>query len=249
MKKIILLVLGLVCLCFYQVSAKDDVSKDYRKEAKRFKFTIRTQPKFNRYVTGKVIPVSQIENELGRFFQALDELGESFVRKSGLKAVMICDNLKLNGMDCAGVAAGDCMYLRRGFSKKTVYHEMFHIFDPKRANKKWQRANDKDFRYRGIDFPNRPQSEKQKRDLKKHYSKQTRNFDVDFVSRYAQSSEVEDRAETFAAMIDEERYFVNRTRKSPYLQQKMMLIIDMTDRNSLLGRDYWQKKLGITLVK
>ena len=247
MRKITLLLLTLVCLCFYQAAAKDEVSKDYRKEAKRFKFTIRTQPKFNKYLTGRPIPVAQIENELGRFFQALDELGESFVRKSGLKAVMICDNLKLNGMDCGGVAAGDCMYLRRGFSKRTVYHEMFHIFDPKRENKKWQRCNHKNFRYRGIDFPDKPLSKRHKEKLQKHYNKKGGNFDADFVSRYAQSNEVEDRAETFAAMIDEGRYFVVRAQKSQALYRKMMYIVDMTDRSSLLGKDYWQIKLGIKL--
>lgn len=247
MRKISFLVLGLVCLLFYQAVAKDEVSKDYRKEAKRFKFTIRTQPRFSKHLTGRPIPIAQIENELGRFFQALDELGESFVRKSGLKAVMICDDLKLNGMNCAGIAAGDCMYLRRGFSKKTVYHEMFHIFDPKRENKKWQRTNHKNFRYRGIDFPDKPLSKKHKRDLEKHYRKKGDNFDLDFVSRYAQSNEVEDRAETFAAMIEEGRYFIKRSQKSQALTRKMMLIIDMTDRSSLLGKDYWQKKLGINL--
>lgn len=247
MRSIILLFILSICCVGYLADARDDVSKDYRKEAKRFKFTIRTQPKFNRFVTGRVIPVSQIENELGRFFQALDELGESFVRKSGLKAVMICDDLKLNGMDCAGVASGDCMYLRRGFSKKTVYHEMFHIFDPKRGNKKWQNANHKDFRYRGIDFPDKPLSKKQKKNLQKHYNRTKRNFDADFVSKYAQSSEVEDRAETFAIMIEEGRYFIKRANKSPYLHKKMMLIIEMTDRSSLLGKAYWQQKLGINL--
>ena len=71
MRSIILLFILSICCVGYLADARDDVSKDYRKEAKRFRFTIRTQPKFNRFVSGRVIPVSQIENELGRFFQAL----------------------------------------------------------------------------------------------------------------------------------------------------------------------------------
>ena len=143
-------------------------------------------------------------------------------------------------MNCAGIAAGDCMYLRRGFSKKTVYHEMFHIFDPKRENKKWQRANHKNFRYRGIDFPDKPLSKKHKRDLEKHYRKKGGNFDLDFVSRYAQSNEVEDRAETFAYMIVEGRRFLKRA-KNPVIKAKMEYIMELFIKRDLLNKDFWDK--------
>jgi len=227
--------------------AKDDkeISKSYRKEAKRFRFRVKTQVKFPAQIRGSVLPVSAVEEELERFFQALNELGEGFVRKSGLKYVVICNNLTLNGMRCAGVAAGDTIYMAKGFSKRTVYHEMFHIFDPKRENKKWQRLNQRKFRYRGIDFPDRPISKKKKKDLQEHYSKHTQDFSRDFVTRYAQSNEVEDRAETFACMIDEGRRFKQRCNKSKVLFNKMLFIVDMTDRSSLLGKDYWCNKLGM----
>ena len=223
----------------------NDIDKSYRKAAKRFRFTIKANAKFNRSVKGERVPLNEIEDELNRFFEALDTLGEGFVKKSGLRSVMICRNLQLAGMPCAGIASGDCMYLNVGFSKKTVYHEMFHIFDPKRNNKKWQKLNHKKFIYRGIDFPDRPISKLKHNKLKRHYSRNNRDFSGDFASRYAQSNEVEDRAETFSYMIDKGPLFVQRAEKSPYLYNKMVYIIDMTDSSSLLGKSFWQKTLGI----
>ena len=79
-------------------------------------------------ISGTALPVKAAEKELVIFFDALDDLGENFVKKSGLKQVVICRNLKLNGMVCAGVARGDCMYLAKGANKRVVFHEIFHIF-------------------------------------------------------------------------------------------------------------------------
>ncbi len=242
---LILLLLTLPCLG----NGRAKIDRSYRKAAKRYRFELKSQVNFPRNISGEILPVSEVENELGRFFAALDELETGFVRKSGLRKVVICKNLKLNGMACAGVARGDCIYLAKGFSKRVVYHEMFHIFDPSRDDKAWQRLNHKDFRYRGINFPDRPISKKQKKKLQKHYSKVTKDFSADFVSRYAQSSEVEDRAETFACMIDEGRYFLMRAKKSPVLRKKMQYLVDLTDRSSLLGKEYWKKKFGKDVLK
>lgn len=221
-----------------------EINKDYRKAAKHYHFKIKPKAIFPPNMSGESLPLDQQEKQLGRFFEALDDLGENFVRRSGLKSVMICKSLKLNGMACAGVARDDCMYLIEKASKKVVYHEMFHIFDPKRKNRDWQKLNHPQFRYRGIDFPDRPVREKDKRALQEHYSKVKKDFSADFVSSYAQSSEVEDRAETFAAMMFEGRKFYFRVQKSPVLFNKMLFIIRMTGRNKLLGKSFWEEKLG-----
>ncbi len=227
-----------------EASQQREVSKDYRKAAKHYRFKIKPDVVFPANMSGVPLPLRQQEKQLGRFFEALDDLGENFVRRSGLKSVMICKSLKLNGMACAGVARDDCMYLIEKASKKVVYHEMFHIFDPKRKNRDWQKLNHPQFRYRGIDFPDRPVREKDKRALQEHYSKVNKDFSADFVSFYAQSSEVEDRAETFAAMMFEGRKFYSRVQKSSVLFNKMLFIIRMTGRNKLLGKSFWEEKLG-----
>ena len=69
-------------------------------------------------------------------------------------------------------------------------------------------------------------------------------FAADFVSNYAQTSEVEDRAETFAVMLAEGEKFKLRVQKSRVLYHKMHFIISMTGRKYKLGRTFWQKKLG-----
>ena len=235
--------LAVYCTC-PAASAAEHIRKDFRKTARRYRFKIRQDAQLPSNIGGTVLSAKAAEKELVNFFDALDDLGSSFVKKSGLKQVIICRNLKLNGMVCAGVARGDCMYLSQGATKKIIYHELFHIFDPKRQNKEWTKLNDSRFRYWGIDFPDRPASGEKRHALAEYYRNIGYKFAVDFVSNYAQTSEVEDRAETFAAMVNEGAAFLERTKKSTVLYNKMLFIINLTNRSSLLGRNFWNEKLG-----
>jgi hypothetical protein len=221
------------------------VGKQYRESAKHYRFDIGKTFPSSRNLSGSAVAPEVAEAELNRFFEALDDLGLKFVRKSGLKKVIICRDLKLNGMPCGGVASGSTILMNVGFSKKTVYHEMFHIFDSANEDKSWQRLNHKKFMYRKIDFPDRPVSRGHKSKLKKRDQKYGHlNFDKDFASRYAQSNEKEDRAETFAFMVAGGKNFTARAMKSPALWGKMHYIIEVTSCRSLLDEDYWRKKLG-----
>ena len=67
-----------------------------------------------------------------------------------------------------------------------------------------------------------------------------------FISAYAQSNEAEDRAETFAAMVCEGAKFLNRCERSDVMQKKMEYIKNMTSKQSLLGRDYWDKRFNLS---
>ena len=51
--------------CFL-LAAKDDndLGKDFRKSAKRFRFRVKTEVKFPKGIRGKVLPVSEVEEEL-----------------------------------------------------------------------------------------------------------------------------------------------------------------------------------------
>ena len=66
-------------------------------------------------------------------------------------------------------------------------------------------------------------------------------FDLDFVSRYAMSTDVEDRAETFAYMVTEGPRFLERAELSPVLRKKMGYIIDMIEKKRLLGKIFWER--------
>jgi len=241
----ILLVLMLLAVPYF--AAADDalkLSENIRQTAKDYGFKIIIKPVLPSGLTGRVMPAEQAEAELARFFSALDDLGIKFVRKSGLKNVIIVRDLKNSGKPIGGHTRNDCIYLKKGFSKKTVYHEMFHVFDNKREDKAWQRLNHRDFRYRDISYPERPLPEKKQKDLRKHYRKVQKNFDADFASSYAQTKEREDRAETFARMVSDGKSFTTRAIKSPVLYAKMQYIIKMTGKRSLLDEDYWRRKLG-----
>ena len=226
---------------------KDDLkfSKSIRKEASRWGFKIEfTTALPNNGLAGKVQTPEQAEGELLRFFAALDVLGKKFVKQSGLKNVLIVKDLSRHGKNLTGHVSNDTIYLKYGFSKKTVYHEMFHVFDDKHDDKNWRNLNHKDFRYLGISYPNRPLDGKKQKDIDKHYRKVKRNFDADFVSKYAQSNEREDRAETFAAMIEQGPRFAAKAAKSPVLHAKMMYMVKLTGKRSLITEAAWRKKLG-----
>ena len=243
LKLVGLLLVALNCFFAAELPA-EQVSRDFRKAAKRYRFKIRQDAKMPANVSGVPLSAREAEKELESFFEALEILGTGFIKKSGLKQVVICRDLKLNGMACAGVAYGDCMYLAKGANKRVVFHEIFHIFDPKRQNKDWTKLNNSQFQYWGINYPDRPVSTEKRKKISRYYHSIGYKFTADFVSNYAQTSEVEDRAETFAAMVVEGEKFRLRVQKSPVLYKKMQFIIYITGKSHKLGKNFWQKTLG-----
>lgn len=132
--------------------------------------------------------------------------------------------------------------MTRGFTDATVYHELFHIFDPKRTDSDWLRLNPKEFIYEG----NLVQSEKMSRRQRRQAAanRDSGEFDRHFASPYAKSHESEDRAETFAWMISDTRRLMVRAAKSEHLRRKIAYIIDITEKRSLLPRTFWEEVLG-----
>ena len=102
--------------------------------------------------------------------------------------------------------------------------------------------NNKAFRYQGSDF-DQIYSQRSNRKSRKRKEK-AKSFLADFASSYAQSFEWEDRAETFSFMVAEKEKFLERTKKSPVLKQKMLFIIDITSNRKLLGKNYWKERFG-----
>ena len=232
MKRILCLLMIAVSICSF--AADKQGSKKYG----RHRIVVRQELPVSQAVDGELPPEDIVPSLAKRFFDALDALPEGFVKRSGLSYVTFLENPTLNGVPCSGVASGDTIILSVSFSPLVVYHELFHIFDPQRQNKKWTKLNDPKFVYTGSDFyPARLKRSKAKR---KEQNLTEAIFDADFVSRYAMSNELEDRAETFAYMVCEKKDFLKRVEKSPVLWKKMIYIINMTDRNKLLGKDFWQ---------
>lgn len=175
-----------------------------------------------------------------KFYRCLEILPPSFLEKSRIRYVTFFDNLTLKKVPAGGVASGDSIYLNTRFDPKTVYHEIFHTFDNCQINlnRTWLGLNDKNFVYTGSGFASVKTSKLRRKKRRENLA--TGKFDRDFVSRYAMSNDVEDRAETFAFMVDEGPDFLKRAEKSQILQKKMDYIIDMTGRKKILGKNFWE---------
>lgn len=194
-------------------------------------------------INGGLPPQEIVEYEAKKFFAALKALPEGFIQRSGLKYVTFLNQPTFKGLPVGGLASGDVIILPVGFVDKTVYHELFHIFAPKRNVTKWQKLNQDKFVYTGSQYYEADLSRLKRK--RKEQNLSSHAFDTDFVSAYAMSSEEEDRAETFAFMVSEKKDFLERTMKSPVLWKKMQFIIDITDKNKLLGKDFWIRNFSI----
>lgn len=220
------------------------IDRKYKKTARKYEITVTDQfNSRNGKKSGDPLTGKELEDELERFFAALEHLTVDFVKKSGVSHVLICNNLKLNGKSCSGIASGNTIFLKAGCSDKTVAHELFHVFDPQREQRKWTKLNPKEFVYTGSKFYSADLGRRDKRKVEQNA--ETGEMDKHFVSKYAQSFEREDRAETFAYMVIEGPRFLERVKKSDVLKKKMEFIIEMTDSNRLLGRDFWNERLGL----
>ena len=218
-------------------SGKSNFSKSFQKKFGNRPIAVRQ--KLSNNSIGGYFPNSRTaEKSAERFYKILDYLPEDLIRKTKLKYVTFLRDLKLNGQYAGGVASGDTIYLPVDFTTKTVFHEFFHIFDPKSKDKKWCDLNEKKFIYTGSKFYKVEMNSKDKRQVKKN----KRNNDIrdDFVSEYAMSFEHEDRAETFAYMIVEGKKFLKRT-KNPVMKAKMEYIMALFIERKLLSQEFWDK--------
>ena len=189
-------------------------------------------------VDGSFPSSKTVEKCAERFYKILEYLPEELIVKSGLKYVTFLHELKLNGQYAGGVAGGNTIYLMVNFTEATVFHEFFHIFDPKAKDEKWRNLNDKSFSYTGSQFYQMDHSKKEKRQIKKNIRKD--RIQESFVSTYAMSFEHEDRAETFAYMIVEGKKFLKRT-KNPVMKAKMEYIMELFVKRKLLDQAFWDK--------
>jgi len=243
-KYIFLSVLLLLCVQGYSYPAKGKLTrKEQTIEDKAKKWGIDVSQKIKiKQIEGKPVNGMALERDLLRFFECLEYLPESFVKRSGINKIVILDDLKLKDTPAGGIACGNVMVLRKGFGKHTFYHELFHIFDDTvHSNKQWCSLNPKEFVYKGSEFYDADLNRRETKMVEKNSWIQ--KMKVHFVSEYAMSFEHEDRAEVFASMLVEGRNFKKRTAKSPVMRRKMSMIIDMTESKRLLGRDFWRKRL------
>lgn len=192
-------------------------------------------------ITGILPPPELIPSLSEKFFDAVNYLPTNFIQNSGIRYVTFLKDLKFKGLPVAGMASKDIntIYLSTTFKAKTIYHELYHIFDPIRENQYWCQLNAHNFIYTGSKFYSENLSKSKYKKVSKNLSRMT--YNLDFVSRYAMSNEREDRAETFAYMIVEGPKFFNRTKRSHVLKKKMDYIIQITTQKKLVSPTFWKK--------
>jgi hypothetical protein len=215
------------------------VDRSYTQTARKFGFFLNQKVTLPSKITGKPIGTEKLEDELDRFFKALDQLTVSFIKASRLNVVMVVDDLKVDGKGAAGVACGKLIVLQTGFSAHTIYHEIFHVVDDGPLAKSWTRLNPKGFVYKGSVYAPANLTARKKTQVEKNDA--AGDMSLHFISNYAQSNEAEDRAETFAAMVCEGPQFLKRCEQSEVMTKKMEYLKNLTAKQSLLGRDYWEK--------
>lgn len=237
MTRILCLLIMAVSICSFAADRQD------YKRYSRHRIIVRQKKPASRELGGKLPPKDAVPPAAKKFFEALDLLPIGFIKRSGLKYVTFLEKPTLKGIPIGGLACGDTIVLSISFSPHVIYHELFHIFDLQREDRKWKNLNDRKFVYTGSDYYAIQMSRTKTK--RKEQNLAAGKYDADFVSRYAMSNELEDKAETFAYMVCEQKDFLKRVEKSPVLRKKMKYIIDMTDKNKLLGKEFWQKTLGV----
>ncbi len=240
-KKIFYISTLLFSLCIYGQSSSalfDDSSVESSQEIK-----VR-QIKPSGKITGYLPPSRQVQRLSQRFFQTIKIFPKNFLKESGIRYVTFLSKPRLKGVQVGGLALKEkqTIYLSTTFTAKTVYHEIYHVFDPSRKNEDWCSLNAHNFIYVGSKYYSENLSKTQSQKARKNIRKMT--FDADFVSRYAMSNEEEDRAETFAYMMVEGRSFLRRTQRSHVLKKKMDYIIQITTENNTLSASFWKRHLG-----
>jgi len=218
-------------LSLNDVDVHDAVRAEYKRILLRYNLTITDRPLNQGKTKATPWPIKDIsEDALLSFFSSIDIFPVSFMQRTGLKNVVFCKELTLNGRLAGGIASGNTIYFS-STSSKTIYHELFHIIDPSRRSANWTYLNHPKFMYMGSQFQSTGVSQSQ--------IAKTAAEDVahDFVSAYAMSFEQEDRAETFAYMLANPKQFAQMVEASAVLAKKskeMKRIVknvsfDMTD--------------------
>lgn len=172
-------------------------------------------------ITGEVLTPNEAKEVLPQFFAAMDIFPVRFLQETKLNAVVLCRNLRMNGQPAGGVASSTgVIVLNVPIFSHVIYHEVFHIADKQRNNIEWIKLNSKQFVYGGNMFY--PDSENLDKSDKRKMTAAKKDTDIrkDFVSDYATTSEMEDRAETFAVMVTDPKQFEKLASANPVLKRK-----------------------------
>jgi hypothetical protein len=215
------------------------IELEYMRVAKKCGFSIAyTLPE---RVSGDILTPDEAKEVLPQFFAAMDIFPVRFLQETKLNTVVLCRNLRLNGQLAGGVASSTgIISLNVPIHTHVIYHEMFHIADKQRNNDEWTKLNSKQFVYGGNAF--NPDEEALDKSDKRKMTSARKSTDIrkDFVSDYAMTSEMEDRAETFAVMVTDPKQFEKLASANPVLKKKADKVKSIVREFSPgMSKDFW----------
>ena len=193
----------------------------------------------HREMSGNVLAPEEVKKYLPQFFAAMDIFPVRFLRETQLHTLVLCRNLTTsNGGRAGGVAGGGKICLGVPFYSQVIYHEMFHIADNLGHNEDWTKLNHRQFVYGGSAL--KPVELDKKTQIKADAAKSSADIRKDFVSDYAMTSEVEDRAETFAVMVANPKRFAALAKESPVLEKKALAVKKIVREFApSMNKDFW----------
>ena len=171
-----------------------------------------------------------------------------FIKNSGLKFIMICEELTLNGSKVAGIALGHydqspgVFYISanklkdvkndprvKSLLRHVFHHEFYHIIDSQLTNviidNQWEKINKN--KYSSVDISG---------DLNLN------NSTNGFITRYARNNQNEDKAELFAMLITKNSEVKKLLNKDKILFNKTKLLISrLKSISPLINKNFWNK--------
>jgi hypothetical protein len=166
-------------------------------------------------LTGDPPDTAELERYVPLFVREFSIYPKDFVKRSGLKRIVLCSDLRNGSRICGGLARYDppTMYLNVSLpmaeSSHTIHHEFFHLVDFADdgvigQDMSWSLFNPGDFRYG---------------------SQLGSGADVDipqgFLTAYSLVDIAEDKAEVFANLIVNGSFVAKRAEHDPYLWSKI----------------------------
>ncbi|MEI7946355.1 MAG: putative zinc-binding metallopeptidase [bacterium] len=215
------------------------IELEYLRVAKKCGFAIAyTMPD---QISGDVLTPNEAKEVLPQFFAAMDIFPVRFLQETRLNTVVLCRNLRMNGQLAGGVATSTgVIVLNVPIHSHVIYHEMFHIADKQRNNPEWTKLNSKQFVYGGSIFNANAEDMNRSDKRKMLAAKKDTDIRKDFVSDYATTSEMEDRAETFAVMVTDPRQFEKLASTAPVLKRKAEKVKSIVREFSPgMSKDFW----------
>ncbi len=187
--------------------------------AQRCRFTVLETSQSGGGLQATVVPAAEAVEGMAAFFAAIDVFPVRLLQDSGLNKVAFCTQVKMGGVQLGGLNYDKTMYVKLPIRLSSVYHQLYYLLDNPPVNPEWTSLNRTGFLYSGSEV--QAANFARGRDARQAKAAlDDEKLAKDFVQPYAMSSELEDRACTFEAMMANPAAFAAAAKESTVLKKK-----------------------------